>query len=29
VGIPPYDIVRVDGETASAFFLLNSDRPTA
>jgi adenylyltransferase/sulfurtransferase len=26
VGIPPYDIVRVDGETESAFFLLSADR---
>jgi adenylyltransferase/sulfurtransferase len=26
VGIPPYDIVRVDGETESAFFLLAADR---
>ena len=25
-GIPPYDIVRVDGEDASAFFLLAADR---
>jgi adenylyltransferase/sulfurtransferase len=26
VGIPPYDIVRVDGESESAFFLLAGDR---
>jgi molybdopterin-synthase adenylyltransferase len=28
VGIPPYDIVRVDGEAASGFFLLAADRDT-
>jgi molybdopterin-synthase adenylyltransferase len=27
LGIPPYDIVRVDGATDSAFFLLAGDRP--
>jgi adenylyltransferase/sulfurtransferase len=27
VGIPSYDIVRVDGATESAFFLLDGDRP--
>jgi molybdopterin-synthase adenylyltransferase len=27
VGIPSYDIVRVDGAAASAFFLLEADRP--
>jgi adenylyltransferase/sulfurtransferase len=27
VGVPPYDIVRVDGAAESAFFLLNGDRP--
>ena len=26
VGIPPYDIVRVDGPEASGFFLLAGDR---
>jgi adenylyltransferase/sulfurtransferase len=26
LGIPPYDIVRVDGETESGFFLLTADR---
>ena len=26
VGIPPYDIVRVDGESESGFFLLAADR---
>ena len=26
VGIPPYDIVRVDGPTESGFFLLTADR---
>jgi adenylyltransferase/sulfurtransferase len=26
VGIPPYDIVRIDGESNSAFFLLAADR---
>jgi adenylyltransferase/sulfurtransferase len=26
LGIPPYDIVRVDGADASAFFLLAEDR---
>ena len=28
VGVPPYDIVRVDGEAESAFFLLEADRPS-
>jgi adenylyltransferase/sulfurtransferase len=27
VGVPPYDIVRVDGESESGFFLLAADRP--
>ena len=27
LGIPAYDIVRIDGETGSAFFLLAGDRP--
>ena len=26
IGIPPYDIVRVDGGTESGFFLLAADR---
>jgi hypothetical protein len=26
IGIPPYDIVRVDGPTESGFFLLAADR---
>jgi molybdopterin/thiamine biosynthesis adenylyltransferase len=26
LGVPPYDIVRVDGETESGFFLLGADR---
>jgi hypothetical protein len=26
VGIPPYDIVRVDGSDGSGFFLLATDR---
>ncbi len=26
LGIPPYDIVRVDGAEGSAFFLLDGDR---
>ncbi len=29
VGIPPYDIVRVDGPEASGFFLLAADRSTS
>ncbi|HEV3121798.1 MAG TPA: ThiF family adenylyltransferase, partial [Isosphaeraceae bacterium] len=29
VGVPPYDIVRVDGASESGFFLLAADRPTA
>jgi len=29
VGVPPYDIVRVDGATDTGFFLLAADRPTA
>ena len=29
VGIPPYDIVRIDGEDESGFFLLDADREGA
>jgi adenylyltransferase/sulfurtransferase len=27
LGVPPYDVVRVDGDEQSGFFLLAADRP--